>query len=340
MLRRIQTAALFLGLGFFAYLVYHFGIDSILDDLATIGWGLGIIVLIELLLDGFNTLGWRYTFPPASRNVSFWRLYLVRLAGSAFNQVIPSGTMGGEPIKVILLRGHVRTSTAVASVVTAKLAYSVGQAVFVLSGFVFAFHRFKLPQEVNYGLYFALALTAISLALFFWVQHEGLFKVTTRAARLLRLPKRLVDKLHEATARMDHLIREIHVDRPTDFLIAVGWHLAAFGLSMFQVFLFMHWLGLDADIVDALAVESFSVLLQVALFLVPGSIGVQEGGKTLLFTGLGLPAAVGLTVGIAFRLNQLVSIALGMAAYAFLNQLHEPAPRHAPAARSSDGRGT
>jgi uncharacterized protein (TIRG00374 family) len=331
MLKRIQAGALVLGLGFFAYLVYEIGVDAIIRDLREISWGLGIIVLLELVLDAFNTIGWRYTLPPADRHISFWHLYLVRMAGSAFNQVIPSATMGGEPIKVMLLRPHMRTSNAVASVITAKLAYSAGQALFVLSGFVFAFYRFRLPASLNYAVYAALALTVAGLAAFFWVQHRGLFAVTAAIARALRLPRHLIDRLQQATERIDHQVREIHVDRPADFFISVGWHLAGFGVGMIQMFLFLRWLGLDADIVDALAIESFSVLLQLALFLVPASIGVQEGGKMLIFNGLGLPAATGLTVGIAVRLNQIVGIALGMAAYAYLQRRRPKAlPRVEP----------
>jgi uncharacterized protein (TIRG00374 family) len=331
MLKRVQLAALALGIGFFVYLVYQIGLNSILADLATIGWGLGLVILLELLLDAFHTLGWRYTFLPKDRGVGFWRLYLIRMAGSSFNQIIPSGTMGGEPIKVMLLQPDVRTANAVASVITAKLAYSVGQAVFVLAGFIFAFHRFHLPASVNYALYAALLLTALSLAAFFWVQHIGMFAVISRLAGSLHLPRSWIERLHQATERIDHQLREIHVDRPADFLISVGWHLAGFGLSMTQMFLFLQWLGLDADIVDALAIESFSVLIQLALFLVPASIGVQEGGKMLLFNGLGLPAADGLTVGIAVRLNQIVSIALGMVAYAYLQgqQLYARQPSRA-----------
>lgn len=319
MLRRVQLAALVAGLAFFAYLVHHIGASSIVRDLRTIGWGLGLVVLLEVVIDVFNTVGWRLTFPPAHRHISFWRLFLIRLAGSSFNQVIPSGTMGGEPLKVMFLQPDIGTSAAVASVVTGKLAYSVGQACFVLAGFLFAFHRFRLPAEVNYAFYAAMALTGAALAAFFWVQHRGVFAVTTNVARALRLPKGVVDRLHEATGRIDHLIREIHLDRPADFVIAVSWHLAAFGISMLQAFMLMRWLDLDADLVDALAVESCAVLLQVALFLVPGSVGIQEGGRVLLFRGLRLPEAAGLTVGIAFRLNQLVSIALGLAAYAYLS---------------------
>lgn len=341
MLKRIQAAALVLGLGFFAYLVYRIGVDSILRDLRAIGWGLGIIILLELVLDGFNTLGWRYTIPPANRHVGFWRLYLVRMAGSAFNQVIPSATMGGEPIKVLLLQPHMRTSNAVASVITAKLAYSAGQSLFVLSGFIFAFYRFRLPASVNYAMYAALVLTVLSLAAFFWVQHRGLFAVTAAIARFLRLPRHLIDGLHHATERIDHQVREIHVDRPADFFISVAWHLAGFGVGMIQMFLFLRWLGLDADIVDALAIESFSVLVQLALFLVPASIGVQEGGKMLIFNGLGLPAADGLTVGIAVRLNQIVGIALGMAAYAYLHgQRPATRPQAEPAATPAGGPAT
>ena len=59
-------------------------------------------------------------------------------------------------------------------------------------------------------------------------------------------------------------------------------------------------------------------MIQLALFFVPGSIGVQEGGKVVVFTALGLPAAAGLTVAIAFRLTQLAGITAGLAAFAAL----------------------
>src|SRR5262249_19248208 len=65
---------------------------------------------------------------------------------------------------------------------------------------------------------------------------------------------------------------------------------------------------------------SFSLLIDGALFFVPGQVGAQEGGKVLIFTALGFTATTGLTVGVALRLNQVALILLGLATLAALNR--------------------
>lgn len=109
-------------------------------------------------------------------------------------------------------------------------------------------------------------------------------------------------------------------------------HLSSFALGVLQVYLLLCWLGLPAGVVTCVAIEAFSVLIQLALFLVPASIGVQEGGKVLIFTALGLPAVAGLSVGIAFRLTQLAGIGLGFGAFA---RLHWAQPRASAAESAS-----
>ena len=163
-----------------------------------------------------------------------------------------------------------------------------------------------------------MALTVTGLVVFLWLQHRGLFASVAGLARRLGLPLRWTERLREVTEHVDARVRELHVERPRDFVRSVSWHVASFGLGVLQVYVLLLLLGLDADLLDALAIEAFSVLVQLALFLVPAGIGVQEGGKMLIFAGLGLPASAGLSVGIAFRLNQIIGIALGMLAYAFL----------------------
>jgi uncharacterized membrane protein YbhN (UPF0104 family) len=59
-------------------------------------------------------------------------------------------------------------------------------------------------------------------------------------------------------------------------------------------------------------------LVSFVSFVIPGSLGVQEGGKLLIFAALGLPLSAGLSVGVAFRLNNIVTILEGLAALAWL----------------------
>jgi uncharacterized membrane protein YbhN (UPF0104 family) len=60
------------------------------------------------------------------------------------------------------------------------------------------------------------------------------------------------------------------------------------------------------------------MMLGFVTFVLPDSIGVQEGSRLLAFTALGMPAAAGVAVGIAFRLTSIVGAAAGLLAFAVL----------------------
>jgi uncharacterized membrane protein YbhN (UPF0104 family) len=80
------------------------------------------------------------------------------------------------------------------------------------------------------------------------------------------------------------------------------------------------WLSLPNDWQTSFAIEAFSGLVGFIIFVVPGSVGVQEASKVLIFTALGLSASDGMSLGIAFRMNEIVSTALGLAVLALLQR--------------------
>jgi uncharacterized protein (TIRG00374 family) len=324
--RRLQVAALLAGVALFAYLLHETGIVVLASNLGTIGWGTVVVIVLELVVDAVNTVAWRCTFRPEDRRVGLFTLFLVRLAGTAFNQLVPSASVAGEPVKVVLLRRRVESAAAWASVITAKLSYALAQAIFVLLGLVLACARLDVPRPLAWALAAAFALTTAALLAFLGVQRRGLFATVVGAGARLGLPRRWVAAIGGATASLDASIRDLHARRPLDFVRSVAWHLSGFGFGVLQMFLLLRWLGLSGDFVACVAIESFSILISLALFLVPGSIGVQEGGKVVVFTALGLPASAGLAVGVVFRIVQAAEIALGLATFAALTSgAEEPA---------------
>ena len=92
-----KTAAFVLGMALLAWLVVSSNIHRILADLARLGPGLVVILALEFVADGFNTLGWWFTIPAAGRNGIYCRLFWVRSAGNALNQSIPAASLAGEP---------------------------------------------------------------------------------------------------------------------------------------------------------------------------------------------------------------------------------------------------
>src|SRR3977135_3331208 len=84
-------------------MVWQVGITDLLTSFRAVGLWIVPWVLLESIPVGLHTAGWAACFHKRHHAVAFWRLFVVRLAGSAINQVTPTATIGGEVVKVLLL---------------------------------------------------------------------------------------------------------------------------------------------------------------------------------------------------------------------------------------------
>jgi uncharacterized protein (TIRG00374 family) len=314
--RRVAWASV--GVALLVILIYESGPSRIAADLQSVGRGLIVVIAIEFVVDGFHTLGWWYTFPPEARRGSYWMLYFVRLAGTALNQTVPAASMGGEPAKVFLLEPHFPVATAIATVMTSSLIFSLSKAVFIAFGMIVTWHRVQLPHGFVVAVVIGFLATLAGILTFLFLQLRGLTSAANRIIARLPIPARWIESLERLAPGVDDEIRAFYRSRPRDLAMAALSHLGAFICGVAQVWLLLGWLGLTRSIGTSLAIESFSMLLGFVMFAVPGAIGVQEGGMLLVFTVLGLPAAAGLATGIAFRLTSIVGAAAGLLTFAAL----------------------
>jgi len=96
-------------------MVWQVGITDLLTSFGVVGWWIVPWVLLEIVPVVLHTAGWAACFPKSHQAVSFWRLFIVRLAGSAINQVTPTATIGGEVVKVLLLESTLPRAPATAT---------------------------------------------------------------------------------------------------------------------------------------------------------------------------------------------------------------------------------
>jgi uncharacterized protein (TIRG00374 family) len=324
--RRVAWASV--GATLLVVLIYESGPTRIAADLQSVGRGLIVVIAIEFVVDGFHTLGWWYTFPPEARGGSYWTLYFVRLAGTALNQTIPAASMGGEPAKVFLLEPHFPVATAIATVMTSSLIFSLSKAAFIAFGMIVTWHRVQLPRGFVVAVVIGFLATLAAILVFLFLQLRGLTSAANRIIARLPIPARWIESLERLAPGVDDEIRAFYRSRPRDLAMATVSHLFAFICGVIQVWLLLGWLGLSRSLGTSLAIESFSMLLGFVMFAVPGAIGVQEGGMLLVFAVLGLPAAAGLATGIAFRLTSIVGTAAGLLTFAALKgrKLDGPSP--------------
>ena len=317
-MRNTQLIALGLGAALFVYLIYETGYASLIENLKLIGPKIVFIIGIELIVDLFNTAGWWLTFAPDLRRGTFGILYLVRLAGSALNQVLPAASMGGEPAKVMLLRPHLPTAAATASVLTSRVAFTFAKAIFIAVGMLITWHRLKLPAGLSSALLIGFILTMCGLIVFLMLQLRGFARVTARFGRVIGLPEKWIAEIEGASSSVDAHVVSFYRTRPGDLARAIVAHQFAFAFGVLQVSLLLGWLNLPNDWQTSLAIEAFSALVGFIIFVVPGSVGVQEVSKVLIFAALGFPTSAGMGLGIAFRLNDIAGSIIGLAVFALL----------------------
>jgi len=91
-------------------------------------------------------------------------------------------------------------------------------------------------------------------------------------------------------------------------LAFLGWVL---GLG--EMYITLYFLGFPVSFTELWILEALAQLVKIGSFLIPLSLGAQEGGLILIFSAFGYPANLGLTVSLVRRVRELVWVGLGLA---------------------------
>ena len=335
MMMRILSALF--GAALLVWLVVSIGVDSIIADLARIGPRLLVVLALELAIEAFNTLGWWYVVPVAERSGTYGWLYWVRCAGNALNEATPTASLGGEAVKIALLRHRMSSAAATASLLASRLSFSSAKAIFVAGGLAVVWPMLTLSRQASLALLVGFALMLAGIVAFAVIQVRGVGSGTISALRHARIPARWVARVDHWLRGVDGHLRDLYRDRTGDLVRSMGAHFCGFALGTLQIVLLMSWLALPVDLAAAVGIEAFATLIGFLMFVVPSSLGVQEGGRVLIFAALGLPRSAAMAVGITFRLISLIKIALGLATWIVLQNrvrgwtspprtTHDPAP--------------
>src|SRR5689334_19940103 len=91
------------GVALLCGMIWQVGIADLLTSFRAVGFWIVPWILLESITVLLHTTGWAACFPSHHGPIQFWQLLLIRLAGSAINQITPTATIGGEVVKVLLL---------------------------------------------------------------------------------------------------------------------------------------------------------------------------------------------------------------------------------------------
>jgi uncharacterized protein (TIRG00374 family) len=316
-----------------AWLVWEVGLSTLMAELRKLSWRLPLILLPQIVTNLFKTGGWRAAFP--RRRPRFRLLFPVRLAGEAVNETTPTGTMGGDALKAFLLvraGAGVPFEEGLVAVVIAKTALVASLAAFIAGALALASALGETSTPMLSLLALLAAYMAASTAGFMWAQLRGIFRMGGRALAWIGLG----DRVATGAERLDADLRWFYRDRRAQAGWVFALSLVGWATGALETWLMLALLESPVSLLTALVIEAGATGVRAIGFLIPGSIGVLEGGLVGIFTMLGLGSSTGLAFGVARRFREGVWILIG---YACLAVMRSPssspvAIREAPAPSS------
>jgi glycosyltransferase 2 family protein len=314
---RIATAALLLaGLALLGLVVAQTDLAEAWSLLGRIGApGVAAVAVVFLVSTIFQTLSWHLTLPSATAGVRWLReLWMLVWVGDALNIVTPVASVGGEPLKVLLLnkRHGIGFQEATASLILQLTVQNLGLIPFLLVGLALMPGIEALPPAYAGATAVALALFTAGIAGFFLLQHNKLVSrmggwlvangIGERLSRLLAL-------VHEFEGRLVHFYR----GRRRRFAAVMALEFAIWALTAVEIYVVLYFLGHPPAWSEAWVIAATIALVHAALFFVPGNIGTQEAAIVVVGGIIVGSAALALALALIIRLREIVWVAGGLA---------------------------
>ncbi len=294
----VPIFAVVAGIAAMVGLVAHFGAGAVWQALLAVGWlGFGMVVLIHIALIGAMGAAWRALLPGTRLWVAIWGR-AVRDSGS---EVLPLSQVGGYVLgtRAIALFGVPATQGAASTIVDVTLEF-VAQLVYTGLGLLWLLHlnsRAIDPRAVLVGLAVA---SCLALA-FVMVQRRGIVHID-RIARILG--RGWADRTAAGAAALHRALDGIYRHRSgiwTSFLL----HLSCWVASAAEIWVALRFAGAPLPFGTVMVIESLVYATRTVAFVVPNSVGIQEGAYIVLGTAFGLSPEMGLALSLLKRARDL-----------------------------------
>ncbi|MAF49230.1 MAG: hypothetical protein CMM10_13290 [Rhodospirillaceae bacterium] len=277
--------------------------------------GVGFVLILALYFAAFliDALAWQLTSPSTPITaVWLYRFYQVRLVGEAFNNITPAASIGGEPIKAILLRRcyGVDYREGISSLIVSKTLIVVGLVIFLAIGFAMMSWSQKLA-DYSAAAFTGLIVFSAGVALFFIIQR---FKLTSIVGlKLSAHPAfKALNGIQHYIEDVDDRLVHFYTERRARFMAAFGLSFLNWLFGVAEIYYTMKFIGHPVTLWDAWIIEAVAQMVRSALFFVPAAIGAQEGAMVLIGAAITGSPTLGLATALIRRLREIVWIAWGL----------------------------
>lgn len=300
-----------LGLSIFGWYIAKLGPSQVWKIIAGIGRWAPLVLIPYFVVYIVDCLAWSQTLPPG--RVPFWTQFRVRWAGESLNNLVPTAYVGGETAKVLMLHRYgVTAHEGAVSAVVSKTAQTVAQLFFIVGASLVFFQLAADRPALRNGISIIVVGGFVAVAVLFWVQRLGMFRLFLGAMRVLPFRVRFLEAKKERLLELDETIFGFYRNQPRRFYRSTLLYLCGWTLDTVEIYLVAHLLGVPITWPQALVMEAFTGVAKALGMWLPGSLGVQESGIVLMGRLTGLPDTFAAAYALIRRARELVFAGIGM----------------------------
>ena len=316
--------------GLVLFVVTILGIDrtETLIEARSLGVALPLVLLPSIGWHLLRAAGWYVCFPLDDRP-TYWRTFRVRLAADGVGYFTIRG-VASEPLRVVLLMGHVAPVASAAASVLERTAMGIMSVLGVGVFAGFAVSSDMLPSAWQ-GVFRGIAITAavVLLMTMFFLMRRGRYFGPLIDRIYVRTQWRWAGgrTVRAITAVEDLFLKLARTDRRR-IQILVALSVACYFLMALEVFLVFWAIDQPISLWIGTIVETFTRSASVAGGAIPGNLGALEASNVAVVKALGL--AGGGSLALFRRFRSLLFATLGLALYPRDSVTSSPRPPAKP----------
>jgi len=301
-----------LGVGLFLYFLSKFGksaIDLIYQNINFKYLG----IYIALFFFSFCPLVWRLQviLKAHKKHIGFFPLLKQTIAGYAVSYITPSVRMGGEPLRVYMMKKEngIDVKTGSSCIVLDKFVEFAGSAIYGIIGLFLIMFIPGVTFNMKLILGVAVFIAASSLMFFYYrtVRAKGSLSSIVKIFKFNKTKKG--ETFLGAVLDVEKRMAEFFEKDKRAFFISFLFYCVS-GITFVLEFKFLILsLGFDAGITELVILITLLGLANVAPS--PGGIGFLEATQSGLFYAIRNDGSIGFALSLIIRCMGLFMVAIG-----------------------------
>lgn len=291
------------------------GFAAIAVHLKKLGFFALAVVANSLGWMALYTMAWRELFIGSEKNIAFFHLLRVKICGESVNLATPAGFVGGDPVRVLLLKGSLGATDRLRSVVVDRLLHIFATFVFCSFGTALVFFpdvvlpRWLATMGVAGVVFYSLMSLLVLFVLLRLLQGKGL-GIVGKILEITGVMKKFPSFRNFFDTLQADLIPYAHQKRGVLLRSFAGHFMGRILGALENAIIIYAMLG-TFDVVLAIILATFTSFFLLVFGFIPGGIGVIEEMYAIFFAAFGADPAVGFAVQVVRRLRAVFWVIIG-----------------------------